>query len=337
MAVYLRDAADLILLRVLRVPAPAEPTPRGAMLLLGVLFAAVTACAFFALDRIPASLYTVLLYSYPAMVALISSLMGEPLSVRGWIALGLTLVGVTLTVPLETIGSDAFDGVGILLAVFNAAIYAGYLVISGRALRGRRGVSHVTAWVITGALLPLIVLAPFRGLNLPSVPEAWVGLIAIALFSTVMPLFAMLGGTARLGAARVDSQHVRAGGDGAVGGAAAAGHRTPDAASGGRRRADSVQCDPAALAGAPPRTRRPRRRRLRGERESATLGNPLCWFRSGGSSVLMRVALRQQRLRHRQQISAAGWRNGVVGQRVEALHERADLCERVRYERATGG
>ncbi|RIK20683.1 MAG: hypothetical protein DCC53_09640 [Chloroflexi bacterium] len=191
-----------ILLRVLRVPAPAEPTPRGAMLLLGVLFAAVTACAFFALDRIPASLYTVLLYSYPAMVALISSLMGEPLSVRGWIALGLTLVGVTLTVPLETIGSDAFDGVGILLAVFNAAIYAGYLVISGRALRGRRGVSHVTAWVITGALLPLIVLAPFRGLNLPSVPEAWVGLIAIALFSTVMPLFAMLGGTARLGAAR---------------------------------------------------------------------------------------------------------------------------------------
>ncbi|GIK27870.1 MAG: hypothetical protein AELANPGJ_02124 [Anaerolineae bacterium] len=51
----------------------------------------------------------------------------------------------------------------------------------------------------------------------------------------------------------------------------------------------------------------------------------------------MRVALRQQRLRHRQQISAAGWRNGVVGQRVEALHERADLCERVRYERATGG
>lgn len=189
-------------LRALRTPSPAEPTPRGTMLLLGLIFSGVAACAFFALDRIPASLYTVLLYTYPAVVALISILTGERLSTRAWIALGLTLIGVVLTVPLDDIGSAAFDTFGLGLAFFNGVLYAIYLVISGRALRGRTAVAHASAWVITGALLPMLVLVPFSGLNLPSVPGAWAGLIAIAIFSTVMPLFAMLGGTARLGAAR---------------------------------------------------------------------------------------------------------------------------------------
>src|SRR5688500_3329166 len=85
--------------------------PRLQLLGMGVLFAFTAGSAFYALDRIPASTFTVVIYSYPAMVALISLFLGERLSARGWIALGLTIMGIILTVP--DFGSGFTDMLGI--------------------------------------------------------------------------------------------------------------------------------------------------------------------------------------------------------------------------------
>lgn len=188
-------------LRLLRAPQPTVPLPRVKLVGLGLMFAVVAGLAFFALDLIPASLYTVLLYTYPAIVAVLSLVIGDRLPLRGWLALALTLVGVVLTVPDLNAGGEITPE-GIALAVGNAAIYALYLVLSGRALRGHSAAAYAAAWGITGSLLAALIVLPFRNLTVPTVPSAWLGLIALALISTIMPSFAMLAGIGRLGASR---------------------------------------------------------------------------------------------------------------------------------------
>lgn len=187
---------------ILRVPPPTRPVPRGRMMGLGVLFAVLAGAAFFSLSLLPASIYTVLLYTYPAMVAIISLALGDRLPVRGWLALGLTLIGVVLTVP--NLGADGTVTVEGLLITFigNCALYAIYLVLSGRVLRGVTAVAYASAWGITGSLAAVLVLLVVRGVNIPTVPTAWLGLVALALVSTIIPSFAMLAGISRLGASR---------------------------------------------------------------------------------------------------------------------------------------
>jgi len=186
-------------------PAPQPPDfSRVKMMGMGVIFACIAACAFFALKIVSASLYTALLYTYPAMVAILSAMLGERLPVRGWVALGITLIGVLLTIPadsgVETVSAPL---IGIIFCLFNAFLYAIYLVINGRLLKGQgQAAAHISLWSITGALLALIVVSPFHGLTLPTLPSAWAGLAALGVISTVVPSFAMLAGVARLGAAR---------------------------------------------------------------------------------------------------------------------------------------
>ncbi|MBK8136649.1 MAG: DMT family transporter [Chloroflexi bacterium] len=189
-------------LRLLRAPQPPSPLPRLKLVGLGVLFAMLATCAFFSLSLLPASLYTVLLYTYPAMVAIISLLIGDRLPLRGWIALALTLVGVVLTVPnLGEGGTVTVEGLLITL-IGNCLLYAIYLVLSGRVMRANTAAGYAIAWGITGSLLTVLLLIPLRGLTVPTIPSAWFGLIALALFSTIMPGFAMLAGIGRLGASR---------------------------------------------------------------------------------------------------------------------------------------
>lgn len=81
-----------------RSQAPARGkgiSPLGAIFI-GALFAAAVICAFFALQRLPGSTYVVLFFTYPAMIVLMSSFLGEAISPRGWVALALALVGVGL-------------------------------------------------------------------------------------------------------------------------------------------------------------------------------------------------------------------------------------------------
>ena len=55
---------------------------------IGTLLAFAALAAFFGLERLPSGTFSVLFYSYPAMVALLASLLGERLSLVAWIALG---------------------------------------------------------------------------------------------------------------------------------------------------------------------------------------------------------------------------------------------------------
>lgn len=176
-----------------------KPLPYLKLLALGLMFAVMAMQAFFSLDRIPASTYIVITYLYPGFVALFSLLEGERLPVFGWMALGLSTLGVALTVPDFASGFGG-DGFGLFLAFINGLTYAVYILISNRLLRGHTALATISAFTITGAMLVFLGFTLFRGLAIPQDINGWLIVIGVAVISTAMPIFAFYAGVQRLGA-----------------------------------------------------------------------------------------------------------------------------------------
>ncbi len=195
-------AAPTMWLLTWRDTEDARALPRFKLIAAGALFAFVALTAFFSLALIPSSLYTLLLYTYPAMVVLLARLMGEPLSPQSMIALLLTLGGIGLTVPInaDEVGQINLGGVG--LGLVNAALYALYIIFSQRVLAGQNAVAHATRWSITGSFLVLVVLVLIQGLTLPQTWQGWASAVGIALICTVLPIFTFLAGMKHLGASK---------------------------------------------------------------------------------------------------------------------------------------
>lgn len=185
-----------------RIPPSTKPLPRGRLVLLGALLASAAVTALWGLERLPAGAFILLFYTYPAMVALISLFLGERLTQRAWSALGLTLIGVALTTPDFSAGFSSANGVGLLLALVNALIVALYFVLNNRLLRQHTALMRASAWTISGSFLAILVVSALRGLRLPPDTVTWAYLLAMAIFSTVMPVFALTIGLNKLGASR---------------------------------------------------------------------------------------------------------------------------------------
>jgi len=197
-------AAPLVwVLVLLRRRTGGSELPRVRLLAMGGLFALVSATAFMALARIPSSLYTVLLYTYPAIVTLMARVGGEQIARRGWLALGLTLLGIVLTVPrLGEVARGGVDPLGVGLALVNATLYTLFIIGSNRLLRGQTALAEASAWTISGALLGHTLAALARGLPAPTTAAGWASIVGLAAFCTVLPIFTFLAGMQRLGAAR---------------------------------------------------------------------------------------------------------------------------------------
>ena len=185
-----------------RSQSPARPLPRVRLLGIGVLLAMAALCAFFGLQRISAGTYVVIFYTYPAFPALIALTLGDRLSGWGWVALGLTLIGVMLSVPDFSEGLAGGNAIGVLAALLNAFLVAVIFTLNARILKGQPNRARAAAFMTSGALMTLTVIGLLSGARLPTQPEAWLYLIAMAVISTVMPIFATYVGLQRLGATR---------------------------------------------------------------------------------------------------------------------------------------
>lgn len=199
-------AVPLIWTLALANPVPAAARarlPRLRLLAVGMIFAPNAWIAFSALELIPASTYSLVFYSYPAIIVFFSVLfLGEGLPRRGWLALLVTLSGVTLTVPNIERGLSGSDPLGILLTFGNIASYSFYFLLYSRLLRGQSALLHASAWNMTGALLALIVMVALQGFILPASPASWLILAAMGAVGTVIPLTTLFAGVKRIGAAR---------------------------------------------------------------------------------------------------------------------------------------
>lgn len=163
---------------------------------LGILFAGVSLMAVLALDRIPATTYTLILYTYPAMVAILSFMLGERLPPLAWVSVGLALIGCSLTAGGSLKVSKPAD---LLFPLANAASYSIYLIIAGKRTRQIPGMtSGILSLTGTALVVPFLILA--QGLEIPDAPNEWGIVIGMASLSTVLPILTLFAGIARIGA-----------------------------------------------------------------------------------------------------------------------------------------
>ena len=186
----------------------ATPMARRALLLAVFLAAGVNLSMFLAFERTTIALALLGFYTYPAMVAAASSLLGrERLDLQRLLALALALVGMAAVV-LGGLGSGSavrLDALGIALGLAAAACQTMFVLTS-------RGFASVPANVAMGAILggsalvAAIVSVASGGiaaLTMPlGDPSLLVLLIGVGLFAAALPSVLFLIGIRRIGAVR---------------------------------------------------------------------------------------------------------------------------------------
>lgn len=151
---------------------------------------------FTALTLASASLVSLLLYAYPAIVTVLSVLvLGTRLTPVRSAALGLALGGTVLIVGPELSGRP----LGVALGASAAVIYSVYIIVGAR-LTARTGALASSAVIVTAAAAVYTVVAAVQRPSLPATAGSWAAVVAIAVVSTVVAITAFFAGMARLGA-----------------------------------------------------------------------------------------------------------------------------------------
>ncbi len=170
-------------------PDPAA-APRARLFVLGLLFGSVVGSGFIALQWLDASVYIVLVYLYPVFVVLGSRLIGVPPAKGTWVALVLVLVGVVLTVPELFTGVGSVSTLGVAIAVVQAVLLAGYMLISSRMLESVDGLTSA-AWTMLGAAALMLPFALAGGLQVPDTGELRWKVLMFAILPTVIATLTM--------------------------------------------------------------------------------------------------------------------------------------------------
>jgi len=205
------DTATLLLLRftlagaILWVTAFARrrELPRGRALLvlagMGAVGYAGQAFSFFtALSLGSAGLAALLLYTYPALVAILSRLiLRHPLTRVQLGAIAMALAGSALTIGRAPDGT----ALGVFFGLLAALIYAGY-ILTGSRLPAGGSASASSAIVISAAAAVYGVVGLTRGLHLPQTAAGWLAIAAIAVLGTAVAIAFFLAGLDRLGPVR---------------------------------------------------------------------------------------------------------------------------------------
>lgn len=187
--------------------------------LLGLWYTGNAGTYYAGLETVPASLAGVLVYLYPAIVAVLSVRFATRLSGRRpWVALAIASVGVVLAlggIDLTTPPPAA----GIALVLASPLIYAGWIILSAR-LAGERSdrLAHETAGdghvddasaastlmiSATAAVFVAGALAtgrPYAPVDIPA--PAWPFLVAIGFAGTFLAIQTFYAGSRRIGAAQ---------------------------------------------------------------------------------------------------------------------------------------
>jgi drug/metabolite transporter (DMT)-like permease len=192
------------------------------LLLLGLVYVVNSGTYYAALQTVPASLAALIVYIYPALVAVLVLRWGRRLpGRRPWIALGIATLGVLLALGgIPAAAAPPFSG--IVLAVASPIIYSVWIILSAR-LSGERPTTAdamppeaieaaeetapapAAAIMVTAMWLVYFVAAtatgrPTNPFDVP--PGAWLGLVGVGLVSTAIAVQSFYAGTKRIGAAQ---------------------------------------------------------------------------------------------------------------------------------------
>jgi drug/metabolite transporter (DMT)-like permease len=193
-------AALLLLAGAARSLRTLERRDIGTGLALGACgYALQAGCYFAALERIDASLLSLLVYTFPAIVTVAAIALGrERFDGRRIAALGVASGGLALVVAGA--GAGALDPLGAALGLTAAGVYSAYILASeGIAKRVRPEL--LAALVCTGAAAALTGGSVLLGeLRLGELTAAgWLWLACLAAVSTVGAIGLFFAGLARVG------------------------------------------------------------------------------------------------------------------------------------------
>ena len=184
---------------VARRPVPLGRRATGVVLL-GALYAGNSLAFMIGLERIPASLASLVFFTYPAVTVVLARLWArEPLTRRRVLCLGLATAGCALTVGQGMTGVDlpglAWVMLGVLL--ISAFIVASHGVLSRVPPLGGTAVLLST----TAAILGLAAMLT-TGVSVPFEPRALLLLAALGVVSTAVPVTLFLLGIQWIGPGR---------------------------------------------------------------------------------------------------------------------------------------
>ena len=183
---------------------------------LGVLYVGNSGTYYAGLETVPVGLAALIVYVYPAVVAVMALRFGRRLDGRRpWFALGLALVGVVLAlggVPAGTMPPLA----GVALVVASPLIYSVWIVLSARLSGERRdsvgeeGAAGTDAAAATALMMTATAAVYWlSGLafGLPVTPDripvaAWPGLVGVGVVATFIAIQTFYAGVRRIGAAQ---------------------------------------------------------------------------------------------------------------------------------------
>ena len=186
---------------------------------LGLLYTGNASTYFAGLETVPASLAALIVYIYPAVVAVLTLRLGHRLEGRrAWGALALALAGVALAVGTID-ASTAPPASGLLLMVASPLIYSVWIVLSARLAGERRagvgrdagggaagahplaaGAVMMTATATAFWITALAVGRPVLPAQIPI--DAWPGIVGLGVVATFIAIQTFYAGAHRIGAAR---------------------------------------------------------------------------------------------------------------------------------------
>jgi drug/metabolite transporter (DMT)-like permease len=157
------------------------------------------------LQYVAAGVGRLLLFMYPTIVVVISAgILRKPISRRELVALAITYVGVALVLSGQFDSRSENFWLGATLVMLSAVSFSVYLVGSGEIVL-RVGTIRFTAYATAAAsgycIMQFLALRPLSALVLPM--RVYLLAIAMAVFSTVLPIFMTAEALRRIGASRV--------------------------------------------------------------------------------------------------------------------------------------
>ncbi|MCW2824165.1 MAG: EamA family transporter [Aeromicrobium sp.] len=195
----LASAVLVAVMRARRVPLPPVRQVLPVAAMGGIGYVGQSYCYFLALEHAQASLVALLLYLFPAFVAILAAVfLRERIGLVTCVALVVALSGTALVV-----GGGSGRPLGIALGIGAAVIYSVYITVGSVVTRGIDTIAVTTIVCVAAAVVCGVVVAVLgvsgHPAAFPASASGWASLVAIAGFCTVVAIIAFFAGLPLLG------------------------------------------------------------------------------------------------------------------------------------------
>jgi drug/metabolite transporter (DMT)-like permease len=164
----------------------------------GLFYVSASICYLSAIRYIPASLNAFIHYIYPAFVCFLSLVFNrEAFTLKIGLSLGLSMIGLILILGTSFHGANL---IGFLFSLGSGVIYSFYPILCQRLLRDLAP-RMMSAYITFFAVLSLLLLQWALGqrIRFDFVPGAWLFILAIVFFTTLIPILLFMRGLLSLG------------------------------------------------------------------------------------------------------------------------------------------